>query len=213
MKGWRDVRPAVRRALESTGAQVDFRNRHAPTWDGRMWHFARLRAETHAVHELAHWMALPQCRHMPNYGLGKDPDGGPRTIPEALNLIAPTALESAAKAQDAGDDELWTTLKVLLQGELSWEEEIATVLSIRMLHILGIAHWKGEAMRCHLLDPKNEWKVWAAAEILAERGVDVYDPLPGGVVSSHAQGPHLDAIRRRARDRGVRHHEALVPQP
>jgi hypothetical protein len=65
-----------------------------------------------------------------------------------------------------------------VKHSLNWEEEIATVLTCRLAVVLGRTDWKGEANRTHLLDPRNWGKLWMIVELLKERGVDVYDPLP-----------------------------------
>lgn len=180
MKSWREVRPIVRAAVEATGGRAEFKDRHAPTWDGRCWHFARVRAEVHVVHEVAHWLAFPEGRRFENYGLGRDPDGGPRTGMHAVEILFPELPRLLAETDDDGrkaisEDDAFA----LIRNSLSWEEEVATVLSCRLLVDLGYTAWKGEANRTHLLDMRNWWKIWTIAELLKERGVDVYDPIPG----------------------------------
>jgi hypothetical protein len=193
MRGWKEMRPIVRRAVELTGGRAEFRDRHAPTWDGKSWHFARLRAEVHVVHEIAHWLALPQCRHLPNYGLGRDPDGGPRTPPEACLVIMPGLAKLVATK--VGDEDYMTATEVaeMIRSTLSWEEEVATVLSIRLLVETGFSAWKGEANRTHLLNPANWWKLFFVKEILEERGVDFYDPLPGLRAAGAGERPRTSA--------------------
>jgi hypothetical protein len=97
VKNWREVRPIVRRAVELTGGRAEFKDRRAPVWDGKVWHFARVRAEIHVIHEIAHWLALPQGRAFPNYGLGRDPDGGPLTGYEAITELFPTMRSSMTR--------------------------------------------------------------------------------------------------------------------
>jgi hypothetical protein len=172
VKSWKEIRPAIRRAVEMTGGRAEFKDRHAPTWDGKTWHFYRTRSELHVVHEVAHWLALPQARHLPNYGLGKDPDGGPRTGFDAIPILFPNL---GRVLQDMTNEEGVD----MLRRELSWEEEVATVLSIRLLYLLGVSGWKGEANRTHLLDERNHWKVFLIVEILKDRGVSFDDPIPG----------------------------------
>ena len=161
----------MRRAVELTGGRAEFRDREAPTWDGRCWHLWRIRSEMHVLHEVAHWLALPDCRHMPNYGLGKDPDGGPVTPPTALDRLL-TEGRTVLKTLDRD------ALVAIALAQLSWEEEVASVLSIRLLYLAGFSGWLGEAKRVHLHDARNEWKLWSIAELLKERGVDFENPIP-----------------------------------
>jgi hypothetical protein len=176
LRNWADFRqPLVRRAVELTGGRAEFKNRHAPTWDGRSWHFARVRSEMHVVHEVAHWLAQPKCRDLPNYGLGKDPDGGPST---GYGMIERTWDRKALREifDDLPND---ADRIAFLKRQNDWEEEIATVLSVFLMRMCGFSGWLGEAKRTHLLEPGNEWKALLIAELLAERGVDLYDPIPG----------------------------------
>lgn len=173
MKSWKEMRPIVRRAVEVTGGRAEFKDRRAPVWDGKGWHFARIRSEMHVVHEVAHWLANPLGRPFPNYSLGKDPDGGPVTTYDGMDIMFPWLRRFLAEEKVGTEDAV-----ALIQRELSWEEEITSVLSIRMLYLFGFSGWLGEAKRIHLLEPAYHWKTFQIVDLLAERGVDFLDPLP-----------------------------------
>jgi hypothetical protein len=78
---WQELSNFARRAILVTlGGCVCSKNDSSPTWDGNALFLDRMPSETHVLHEVAHWLLAPECRRwMPNYGIGRDPDGGPDT--------------------------------------------------------------------------------------------------------------------------------------
>ncbi len=65
--------------LQAFGLKVDELDTNSPTWDGRVLHIARITTTGNLLHELAHFLVAAKRRQrLPNWGLGMDPDKGPR---------------------------------------------------------------------------------------------------------------------------------------
>jgi hypothetical protein len=94
-----DLSPFAVDAIARTHGLVEDLDFECPTWDGRVLHIARVETETNVLHEVAHWIAAERVeRRMPNYGLGKDPDGG-RTPMGGRRRTSRTASRRTATAR------------------------------------------------------------------------------------------------------------------
>lgn len=179
----KSLSPYTREAIARTLGSVEGRNRSAPTWDGSVLHIARLRVEWHVLHEVAHWIcSKPEHRRLPNYGLGTDRDGGPKT-----QLFLEDDLKSGRA--DAVAKELYALVKTapdlllsILKEKLSREEEVAALVSIVLTRLQG-GPWKMEINRVYKV---HEWperaealaaRFWDLLDEAASRGIDIEDPL------------------------------------
>lgn len=171
----RQLSPFTRDAIARTVVHVEDRQRQAPTFDGRVLHIARIQNEGHVLHELAHWVcSKAHHRELPNYGLGPDPDGGPfteifhtsdartgRVDPEVLAYLARLVNEDAERFRE------------IIQQSLSYQEELASVVTIVLMRRAGLP-WAKEMRR--VFGRVGE-RFWGLVAELAERGVDLDDPL------------------------------------
>ena len=174
----------TRDAIARTLGHVEDKNRRAPTWDGKTLHVRRIAKEAHVLHEVAHWLASkPHHRALPNYGLGGDPDGGPKTKTfhladiEAGRVDEGVALALHNLAVQAPED-----LYALYKAGLNHQEELASVVTIVLLRLAGL-DWES-AMRDVFGDLQYPKVVsaglnhfWSLIHELAARGVDLEDPV------------------------------------
>lgn len=174
----RDLSPYTRDAIARTVVHVDDRNRHAPTFDGRVLHIARIRQEGHVLHEIAHWICCHKTEHraLPNYGLGTDPDGGPETeifhIADArAGRVEPSVMRTMAFLV-ADDPEAF---RRLVAHSLSYQEELAAVVSVILLRRAGLP-WAKEMRRIFFKQGADD-RFWGFLKELTSRGVDLDDPL------------------------------------
>lgn len=193
----RDLHPYTRQAIALTHRSVDQSNFTAPTWDGTTLHIGRLEQEGHVLHEVAHWIVAPPPRRtMPNYGLGKDPDGGEATVPyplasiqETARLVADAGLstEGIEAYIDAGiaagpKSPEFLFLHELAAARTGHEESLAAIVTIVLMRLAGIA-WAAEMRRvfgklAKRPDGFGVTTFWeGCAELVGERGVDLMDPL------------------------------------
>jgi hypothetical protein len=169
--------PFTLQAIAITGGRAEYERRNAPTWDGTCWHFARLESEAHVLHEIAHWIAAtPSERGCPNYALGSDPDGGPRT--EIGLPIVEAILDVMRRASPLAFNRLptdWSKDGVVLVGMLrDQREEESSLLTLMMMNAAGLEPAAERAFDGFVRDPAC---AWSAAERLVERGIDPQDPL------------------------------------
>lgn len=188
----RDLRPYTRRAIELTHGRVDqVADRDVPTWDGKTLHIGRLKQESHVLHEVGHWIVAPEWRRaLPNYGLGKDPDGGPVTVLWPLSSLewAKDLVEEVGLSTDdlpavlADPKNLaFTYLYDLARHRTDRDETLAAVVTLVMTRLAGLP-WAAEMRRVFgklLVDPSGFGveTFWEYCFRLTAFGVDLMDPL------------------------------------
>lgn len=174
---WRDLTPFTQDAVLRTHVRWDGSDRaDVPTWDGSVLHLGRLEKENHVLHEVAHFIATrPWHRALPNYGLMRDPDGGPsvdsfirhdiqtgRIPPDGQRLMRDLARVAPDK------------LMAIIDHKMALEESLAAVVSVRLLAAGGLA-WADEMRR--VFGQATPEMFWTYVQTLAQRGVDLDDPL------------------------------------
>lgn len=170
-------RPYVLRAIEITGGSADWRDERSPTWDGRMWHFARVKNEGDLLHEVAHWIIAPAAaRLLENFGLGTDPDDGPFT-PVDLGPFLADSVEMrrnlATLAERAPD-----TAIAIVREKTDREEALAAVVTIVLLRIAGLAWAKRVREGEYFAVGRDRPEIfWGYVRELSARGIDLDDPL------------------------------------
>lgn len=137
--------------------RLDDKDRRSPVYpgDGRLC-IARLKKPSHVVHEFAHFVgAYSFRRRAPNYGLGTDPDNGPKT----------------------------TYSDELDQASADLCEELCTFLTFMLLAEADLP-WRREAPTEQWCDPRTEAqaedqqaRIELATHYFKARGIDIYDPL------------------------------------
>lgn len=209
----RELSAFTLRAIELTAGRAEFKDtsRNRPTWDGEMWHFGRLRHETHVLHEVAHWILSP-WRALPNYGLGADPDGGKRTLSFLLTTSAREDVDAALaeiglterEIQGLDFEDLAAHVEGCLKERLTREEELAAMLTVFLTRFAG-GNWMGVARTCSFFklvqSEHSHLKFWMLAWEIARRGVDVHNPIPGltGPAREGKPWSHLYELRSRKR--------------
>jgi hypothetical protein len=189
----KDISRYTLRAIALTHDRVDHANLVAPTWDGTTLHIGRLKNEGHVLHEVAHWIVAPPARRsLPNYGLGRDPDGGPLTLPyplasldEMSSLFAEVGLSTdglAALLAPGLKSPAIEFLHELSDSRTNHEEALTSIVTVILMRCAGIA-WAAEMHRVFGTlvsrpDGSGMTSFWAGcAELAGERGVDLMDPL------------------------------------
>lgn len=172
----RQLSAFTRDAIARTLVHVEDRNRTAPTFDGRVLHIARIKREDHVLHEVAHWLcSKEEHRALENYGLGTDPDDGPQTnvfhvTDMEAGRVEPTVVEYMRDLV-LHDPEKF---RAVIQASLSFQEEIASVVSIILMRRAGLP-WAKEMRR--VFGKATEERFWGFVVELTKRGVDLVDPL------------------------------------
>lgn len=145
-----DLLPFTIDAIARTHGAVEDRDELAPTWDGKVLHIARIQQEDHVLHEVAHWVvAEPEERRTPNYGLGKDPDGGPETP------------------------------STFVGGYGSWKEEEASLVTTVLECAAGLPWGHGAKGQLPWMRGERESLFWLMVGDLRDRGIIANDPLRG----------------------------------
>jgi hypothetical protein len=189
----KDISRYTLRAIALTHDRVDHSNLVAPTWDGTTLHIGRLKNEEHVLHEVAHWIVAPPARRtMPNYGLGRDPDGGPLTLPyplatleEASSLLTEVGLstEGLPKLLIGGlKSPAIEFLHELSDARTEHEESLASIVTVILMRCAGMA-WASEMRRVFgklatRPDGFGMTTFWeGCVELAGERGVNLMNPL------------------------------------
>lgn len=172
----RQLSTFTRDAIARTIVHVEDRNRTAPTFDGRVLHIARIKREDHVLHEVAHWIcSKAEHRELENYGLGTDPDGGPETtIFQITDLRAGRVSADVAEwlREVSGNEP--EKFRALIQASLSYQEELASVVSLILMRRSGLP-WAKEMRR--VFGKATDERFWGFVVELTSRGVDLADPL------------------------------------
>lgn len=173
------VRTFVHHAIAITGGVAEWRGVRAPTWDGKIWHFARLKNEADILHEIAHWIVSPAAaRALPNYGLGTDPDDGPFTMQNLRPFLDAAGIGEAVRTLGRLAPD---RLLELLDEKADREEELATVVTLILLRNAGLP-WADRVRRMYgrLFETGGDEaaaKFWGLVAELGKRGVDLVNPL------------------------------------
>lgn len=161
---------------------MEWKNERAPVWDGARWHLARVKTNEHAIHEIAHWIvATNEARALPNYGLGTDPDDGPRTEPDLLAYVsdAHDREEAARTLIELYENDPRSFLR-LYEAKLAREEELAAVVTVLLLRNGGMP-WAAMMRKTFMkpgVDPAAmSNKFWGLVRDCAMRGVYLENPL------------------------------------
>ncbi len=183
---------------------MEWNDPRPPTYDGRRWHLARLTSETDILHEVAHWIVAPaSARERPNYGLGTDPDGGPKVLADALSYVPEGDQAAAADVIAKYAERDPHGVIALFEAKSSREEELASVVTVILLRLAGLPwaatmrrvfgklvdvsararlmHHAGLANIATALEREaaedGAARFWGFVTELSARGVDLSDPL------------------------------------
>lgn len=171
----RQLSAFTRDAIARTLVHVEDRNRTAPTFDGRVLHIARIKREDHVLHEVAHWLCSKTEHRALENGLGTDPDDGPHTTVFHVADMQAGRVEPAVveymRDLVVSDPEKF---RALIEGSLSYQEELASVVSIILMRRAGLP-WAKEMRR--VFGKATEERFWGFLVELTKRGVDLVDPL------------------------------------
>jgi hypothetical protein len=186
---FRELSPWVADAVTRTHGLWDNSDRgDIPSWDGKTLHLGRLTCEANVIHEVGHYIVAP-ARHrvLPNYGLRRDPDGGPSTdsfivtdmksgvypvdvlrMMRDLARTAPDRFMQIIDAKEALEEALasFVTVRLLAQGGLPWAAEMRKVFG-KLLTADPYAAEMGNGME----------RFWAYFAEMEKRGIDPHDPL------------------------------------